>query len=121
MEGGTVGLLAWMSQLFGTSLDPDFILTNVMTYWVTGTAGSSIRLYFEDARATPPTEPTTTPLGLAMAGGDFISIRRFAERDHKNIVSWHAYERGSHWQAYFEPAQLVADIRQFYDHLRTTP
>lgn len=103
------------------NLDPDFILTNVMTYWVTGTAGSSIRLYFEDAHAPATTEPTTTPMALAMAGGDFISIRRFAERDHKNIVSWRSYQRGSHWQAHLEPAQLVADIRQFYDHLPKTP
>jgi pimeloyl-ACP methyl ester carboxylesterase len=115
------GLLAWMCQLFGTEADPDFILTNVMTYWVTGTTGSAIRLYFEDAHATPPTEPTTTPLGLAMAGGDFISIRRFADRDHKNITSWHTYDKGSHWQAHLQPAQLVTDIRQFYEGLRKTP
>lgn len=107
------GLLAWMSQLFDTDLDPEFVLTNVMIYWATGTAGSSLRLYFEDAHASNPTEPTTVPLGLAMAGGDFISIRRLAERDHKNIVSWRAYDRGGHYQAHLEPAQYVADIEQF--------
>jgi epoxide hydrolase len=110
------GLLGWMSQLFG-DVDDDFILTNVMTYWLTGTAGSSIRLYFEDARATHPTEPTTVPLGLAMGGGDFISIRRFAERDHKNIASWNNYPTGSHWQAHLTPDQLVDDIRRFYRSL----
>ena len=95
-----------------------FVLTNAAVYWFTGTAGSSIRLYYENARATPPTEPTTVPLGLAMAGGDFISIRRFAERDHKNIVSWHRYASGSHYAAHLEPAQLAGDVREFFRPLR---
>jgi epoxide hydrolase len=62
----------------------------------------------------PPTSPTTVPLGVAMADGDFISIRRFADRDHRNIISWNRYPRGSHYAAHLEPAQLSADIRQFF-------
>jgi hypothetical protein len=89
-----------------------------MLYWLTGTAGSSIRLYYENARATPRTEPTTVPLGLAMAEGDFISIRRFAERDHNKIVSWHRYQSGSHYQAHLEPDQLAGDVREFFAGLR---
>jgi pimeloyl-ACP methyl ester carboxylesterase len=112
------GLLGWNSQLLGPEVDNDFAVTNTMLYWLTGTAGSSIRLYYENARATPPTEPTTVPLGLAMAGGDFISIRRFAERDHKNIVSWHRYASGSHYAAHLEPAQLAGDVREFFRPLR---
>jgi pimeloyl-ACP methyl ester carboxylesterase len=112
------GLLGWNSQLLGPELDQDFVLTNTMLYWLTGTAGSSIRLYYENARATPRTEPTTVPLGLAMGEGDFISIRRFAERDHKNIISWHRYPSGSHYQAHLEPEQLANDVREFFAGLR---
>jgi pimeloyl-ACP methyl ester carboxylesterase len=114
------GLLGWNAQLLGPDVDDDFTLTNTTIYWLTRTAGSSIRLYYENARATPPAEPTTVPLGLAMAGGDFISIRRFAERDHKNIVSWNRYPRGSHYAAHLEPDQLVADIRQFFRRVLDT-
>ena len=112
------GLLGWNSQLLGPELDHDFALTNTMLYWLTGTAGSSIRLYFENARAPHPTGPTTVPLGVAMAAGDFISIRRFAERDHSNIVSWNRYPSGSHYAAHLEPEQTSADIREFYRSLR---
>ena len=77
-----VGLLAWNAQLLGEDLDRDFVLTNVMLYWLTGTAGSAARLYYENAHATPPTEPTTVPIGLAAFAGDFSGIRRFADRDH---------------------------------------
>ncbi len=112
------GLLGWNGQLFSPDIDDDFVLTNTMTYWVTGTGGSAIRLYYENAHATPPIEPTTVPLGLAMAGGDFISIRRFADRDHKNIRSWNSYQYGDHYQAHVAPDQLVADMREFYRPLR---
>ena len=46
-----VGLLAWNAQLLGEELDRDFVLTNVMLYWLTGTAGSAARLYYENAHA----------------------------------------------------------------------
>jgi len=62
-----VGLLAWNAQLFGESLDRDFILANVAIYWLTGTSASAMRFYHEDAHAGEhPTGPTTTPTGLAM-------------------------------------------------------
>jgi hypothetical protein len=48
------GLLAWNAQLFDDTLDDDFVLTNVALYWLTGTAGSSIRFYYEDARTQQP-------------------------------------------------------------------
>ena len=46
-----VGLLAWNAQLLGEDLDPDFALTNVMTYWLTRTGTSAARLYYENAHA----------------------------------------------------------------------
>jgi pimeloyl-ACP methyl ester carboxylesterase len=111
------GLLGWNGQLLGPEFGDDFILTNASIYWFTRTSGSAIRLYYENARNTPPTEPTTVPLGLAMGGGDFISIRRFADRDHSNIVSWNRYPSGGHYAAHLEPEQLSGDIRQFFAEL----
>lgn len=120
-----VGLLAWNAQLLGESLDRDFVLANVAIYWLTGTSGSAIRFYYEDAHAAAkPSGPTTAPTALAMFGGDFQSIRRFAERDHANIVSWHAYgpaapggspaDAPGHYAAHEATGVLVADIRDFF-------
>ena len=107
LNDSPLGLLAWNAQLLGEDLDPDFALSNVMLYWLTGTAASSARLYYENAHATErPTEPTTVPLGLAAFGGDFSGIRRFAERDHNNIVRWTTFERGGHFAAHKAPAEL---------------
>ena len=123
-----VGLLAWNAQLFGESLDRDFVLANVASYWLTGTSGSAIRFYYENAHAAEkPDGPTTAPTALAMFGGDFQSIRRFADRDHSNIVSWHAYPQAApsggpndaagHYAAHEATDVLVADIRQFFGGL----
>ncbi|MCX4098973.1 epoxide hydrolase family protein [Nocardia sp. alder85J] len=123
-----IGLLGWNAQLFGESLDPDFILGNVALYWLTGTAGSSIRFYYEDAHATEhPQGPTSTPTALAMFAGDFRSIRRFAERDHARIVAWNSYDpgltgggpndAGGHYAAHEATDVLIADVRSFFGSL----
>lgn len=114
-----IGLLGWNAQLFDENLDAEFVVANVAVHWLTGTAGSAIRFYYEDAHTTEhPTGPTTTPLGLAMFAGDFQSIRRFADRDHKNIVSWNSYDgAGGHYAAHGATDVLVADIRGFYAQL----
>jgi len=97
----------------------------VASYWLTGTSGSAIRFYFENAHASDRrTGQTTAPTALAMFAGDFRSIRRFADREHANIVSWHSYDDGSattggtdaagHYAAHEATDVLVADIRQFF-------
>jgi pimeloyl-ACP methyl ester carboxylesterase len=116
------GLLGWNAQLMtgdamgDKQLDDDFILTNVALYWFTNTGGSSIRFYYEDAHgAHGSTEPTTVPLGVAGFAGDFSGVRRFAERDHKNLVQWNMHpEPGGHYAAHLEPEVLADDIRGFY-------
>jgi pimeloyl-ACP methyl ester carboxylesterase len=113
-----VGQLAWSCQLFGDAVSRDYILTNVMIYWLTNTSASAARFYYENAHAERPTEPTTVPLGLANFANDFQSIRPFAERDHKNIVSWNVYDRGSHFAAHDAPDLLVSDLRAFFRGLR---
>jgi epoxide hydrolase len=112
------GQIAWSGQLFGTALSNDQLLTNVAIYWLTNTAASAARFYYENAHAEPPTGPTTVPLGLASFAFDFRPIRRFAERDHANIVSWSEFDRGGHWAAHDAPDLLLGDLRQFFRTLR---
>jgi pimeloyl-ACP methyl ester carboxylesterase len=119
-----LGLLAWNAQLFGAAEDPEFVLANVATYWFTGTGGSAIRFYYEAAHVDERyAEPTTAPTGLAMFGADFQSVRRFAERDHANIVSWNAYDlvapdpdsrdAGDHYAPHQHTDVWLADLRAF--------
>jgi pimeloyl-ACP methyl ester carboxylesterase len=111
------GQLAWIVQLLAGQ-DPDVILTNASIYWFTNTAASAGRFYYENHRAERATEPTTTPIGLASFAWDMKPVRKFAERDHTNLVHWNDYDRGSHWAAHDAPDLLLADIRQFFGSLR---
>jgi hypothetical protein len=119
LQDSPAGWLAWVTQLFRESVDRDYILTNASAYWLTGTVGSSIRRYYDEAHMPPPVgEPTTTPTGVAIFAEDFQSIRKFAARDHGNIVSWNRYPRGSHFAPVDAPDLLASDIRTFYRGLR---
>jgi pimeloyl-ACP methyl ester carboxylesterase len=118
-----VGQLAWVIEKFKEWTDPsaelpedavdrDQMLTNVSVYWLTGTAGSSARLYYEGQLH----EPSTAPTGVAVFPHD-ISIRRFAEREN-NIVHWSEFDRGGHFAAMEAPDLLVDDVRAFFRRFR---
>jgi pimeloyl-ACP methyl ester carboxylesterase len=119
LQDSPAGWLGWVTQLFQRAVEPDYIITNAAIYWLTGTINSSIRRYYDDAHAQGrPTEPTTVPTGVAMFADDFKSIRRFADRDHANIVRWTSYDRGSHFAPHDAPDLLAADMREFFRPLR---
>jgi hypothetical protein len=119
LQDSPAGWLAWVCQLFQQFVDRDYILDNASVYWLTGTIGSSVRRYYEEAHVQhAPTGPTTCPTGVAIFADDFKSIRRFAERDHSNIVRWNMYERGSHFSPHDAGDLLLNDIREFYRPLR---
>ncbi|MEV6909000.1 epoxide hydrolase family protein [Amycolatopsis sp. NPDC051071] len=111
------GQLAWSAQLLAGTSD-DHVLTNATLYWLTNTAASAARFYYEDKHAEHPAEPTTTPTGLASFAYDFRPLRRFADRDHANIVSWTEFDHGSHWATQDAPESLVGDLRRFFADLK---
>ena len=110
------GQLAWIVQLLAGQ-DPDVILTNASIYWFTNTAASAGRFYYENAHADSASAPTIVPIGLASFAMDMKTVRKFADRDHTNLVHWNEYDRGSHWAAHDAPDLLVADIQQFFASL----
>ncbi|GAA5101841.1 epoxide hydrolase family protein [Nocardia iowensis] len=112
------GLVGWNSQLLGPDLDDDFVLTNIAIHWLTGTAGSAIRHYFEKAKAEKPAEPIAVPLSLSGSKGDFHGIRRFAERDHSNIVSWRTHDVYTHYLHHVAPELMSGEITEFFAQYR---
>jgi pimeloyl-ACP methyl ester carboxylesterase len=123
-----VGQLAWIVEKFKEWTDPtadlpenavdrDRLLTDVSIYWLTATAGSSARLYYEGAKSWGQTnEPTTVPTGVAVFPMD-ITIRSIAESQH-NIVHWSEFDHGGHFAAMEAPDLLVGDVREFFRPLR---
>jgi pimeloyl-ACP methyl ester carboxylesterase len=121
-----VGQLAWIIEKFQgwthgsevpeDAVDRDRILTNVMLYWLTGTAGSAAHLYYEGKHSGEWPAPSGVPTGVAVFAED-ISIRRYAEQSNK-IVHWSDFDRGGHFAAMETPDLLIADIRAFFRPLR---
>lgn len=123
-----VGQLAWILDPlrgFGDHppemdklLNADVVLTIAMMYWLTGTAGSAARQYYENAHAQDePTERGTTPTGVAVFANDLQAIRQLAERDH-NIVHWSEFDRGGHFSGTDAPDLITADLRAFFKNHR---
>lgn len=113
------GQLAWHLDAYASwgqdvgGVAPDDVLTNVTITWLTGTAGSSARIYRESAADwTPPSEPGTTPTAVAVFPGD-STVRRYAERAH-NVVHWSESPEGGHYAAVQAPVLLGDDIRAFF-------
>jgi epoxide hydrolase len=122
------GQLAWSSELFtgfgGVFGDPDtpdrdLFLTHVTLYWLTRTAASSSRVYFEDGQAGTGYRQVknSMPRGVAVFPRNFRSIRKLAERTN-NIVHWSQFDRGGHFAAMDAPDLLVDDLRAFFRRFR---
>lgn len=119
------GLLAWLADAYEEFCDPqhrperDHMLTNITTYWLTGTAGSSARLFKETARdIVPAGEPSTVPTGVATFPHEpALPIRSLAEHTH-NIVHWSEFNRGGHFPAMEVPDLLIEDLCTFFRRFR---
>ncbi|WP_454195079.1 epoxide hydrolase family protein [Nocardia sp. Marseille-Q1738] len=123
-----VGQLAWIMDKFREwthprGVDPDKIigrdrlLTNVMLYWLTGTAGSAAYVgYAQDAPWGETQQNSGVPTAALVFAHD-IGIRRYAETEN-TITRWNDVDRGGHFAAMEEPVLLTADIREFFRDLR---
>jgi pimeloyl-ACP methyl ester carboxylesterase len=123
-----VGQLAWIIDKFrewthprhalpDEVLDRDRLLTNVMLYWLTGTAGSSAYVGYAQESAWGATkEPSGVPTAALMLAHD-IGIRRYAETED-TITRWTDVDRGGHFAALEEPTLLTHDVREFFHDLR---
>ena len=123
-----VGLLAWIVDKFrqwthprsvlpDQIIDRDRLLTNVMLYWLTGTAGSAAYVgYAQETSWGVPVEKSPVPTAVIVFAHD-AGVRRYAEVEH-TIVRWTDVEgRGGHFAALEEPDLLAADIEDFFASL----
>ncbi|WP_433524738.1 epoxide hydrolase family protein [Nocardia pseudovaccinii] len=123
-----VGQLAWIMDkfrewTFPRNVDPDKIidrdrlLTNVMLYWLTGTAGSAAYVVYAQAGTWGAPKPNSgvPTAGLVLAHD--VAIRRYTEAE-STITRWNDVDHGGHFAALEEPVLLTNDIREFFRDLR---
>jgi pimeloyl-ACP methyl ester carboxylesterase len=131
LNDSPVGLAAWIIEKFRTWSDcgdevegvfsRDELLTNVMIYWVTETAHSSARLYYE-SRLRPLSLSHTNYVKPPVAFAAFpkeipLPPRQLAERG-LNITRWTEMPKGGHFAAMEQPELLAGDLREFFHAFR---
>lgn len=129
LNDSPVGLASWILEKFNSwregdvSIDQtytkDELITNIMIYWVTQTANSSIRTYLENARASytefgpKPAEKVLTPTGVAVFPGDANFPKEWADR-RVNVKRFNNMPRGGHFAALEVPELWVSEITSYF-------
>jgi microsomal epoxide hydrolase len=131
LNDSPAGLAGWIVEKFRAWADckgdvesvftRDELLTNITVYWLTGTINSSTRLYYEmrksaklpfaDGRIEVPTGVAVFPTEL------YNAPRTWAER-YYDIRHWTVFPSGGHFAAMERPAELAADLREFFRAFR---
>ncbi|XEU96100.1 hypothetical protein FSHL1_001385 [Fusarium sambucinum] len=96
----------------------DEMLDTIMLYWLTNSATSSARYYWECGSSTTAWE-IHVPVGVSWFGGDnSFAPKEWCERYYKNIVHWNELPRGGHFAAWEQPDAFVTDIREWHKQIR---
>ena len=127
LQDSPVGLAGWIVEKFEawsddfTRFSIDQLLTNVMAYWVTGTAASSLRIYWEMRQAGGTAVPharVEVPTGVANFPAEITRFPRSWVEHRYNLTHWTEPAAGGHFAAMEVPDVFVDDVRAFFRTVR---
>lgn len=120
------GLAAWIVEKLRAWSDcdgdverrftKDEILSNVTLYWLTGTIGSSMRMYGANA-AIPPAQHARrveVPSGFSLFRGDVVRPPRAWLERTANVVRVTEPPHGGHFAPFEEPDLYAEELRAFF-------
>src|SRR5262249_1143681 len=122
------GQAAWILEKFWAWTDcdghpeniftRDELLDNVMLYWVTASAVSSARIYWESfGKLTPHT--VKVPTGVAVFPKEIVTpVRKWMEAAYVNITHWSEMPKGGHFAAFEQPELYVKEVRDCFRKIR---
>jgi pimeloyl-ACP methyl ester carboxylesterase len=128
-----VGLAAWIidhdarsyaliTRVFdgkSEGLSRDDILDNITLYWLTKTAVSSARLYWENKLAFFAPKNIGIPVAVSAFPDElYPAPRSWAERAYPKLIHYNRLDKGGHFAAWEQPALLAAEIRSAFKSLR---
>jgi pimeloyl-ACP methyl ester carboxylesterase len=120
------GLTAWIVEKLRAwsdcggdverSFTRDEILTNITIYWLTGTIGSSMRMYHANAAiaAGQLARRVEVPSGFALFPADISRPPRAWLERTTNLVHLSEMPRGGHFAPVEEPELYAAELREFF-------
>ena len=100
-------------------LTPDDVLDNVTLFWLTNTAISAARLYWENKLAFFSPKGVTVPVAVSVFPDELYQTpRSWAERAYPNLVHYNKVEKGGHFAAWEQPELFTKELRAGFRSLR---
>jgi pimeloyl-ACP methyl ester carboxylesterase len=104
----------------------DDVLDNITLYWLTNTATSAARLYWENGArgsvivaAAQKTDEISLPVAITVFPDDvYRAPETWARRAYRNLVYFHEVDRGGHFAAWEQPELFSAELRAAFRPLR---
>jgi pimeloyl-ACP methyl ester carboxylesterase len=133
LNDSPVGLAAWILdhdkdsyEIIAPAFDGhpggltrDDILDNITLYWLTNTAVSSARLYWENKGGFFDVKGVTVPVGVsAFAREIYTAPRSWSEKAYSKLVYYKKHDVGSHFAAWEQPQLFCEDVRATFRPLR---
>jgi pimeloyl-ACP methyl ester carboxylesterase len=123
------GQAAWMYDKFAAwtqsdgeperVLTRDEILDDISLYWLTDSATSSARLYWENNANNFNAVDISLPAAVTVFPGEiYRAPRSWCERSYHKLIYWHEAEKGGHFAAWEQPEIFAAEIRAGFRPLR---
>jgi pimeloyl-ACP methyl ester carboxylesterase len=124
-----VGLAAWFYDKFADwtysggeperSLSRDAMLDDITLYWLTKTATSGARLYWENNANNFNAVDVSLPAAITVFPGEIYQApRSWAERAYHNLIYFNKVDRGGHFAAWEEPELFASELRAAFRSLR---
>lgn len=106
-------------------LAKDDFLDDVTLYWLTNTAASSARLYWETSgqsvllAAAQKTSEISLPVAITVFPDEvYRAPETWARRAYRNLIHFNEVDKGGHFAAWEEPELLAAELRVAFRSLR---
>jgi pimeloyl-ACP methyl ester carboxylesterase len=101
-------------------LSPDDVLDNVTLFWLTNTAVSASRLYWEfKGGSYVAVKDVTVPVAVSVFPDEiYRSPRSWAEKAYPNLMYYNEVDRGGHFAAWEQPELYASELRAGFRSLR---
>ena len=112
-------LQGWSDNRSGPAISIDRMLDDITLYWLTDTAASSARLYYESFAKDFHREPLDFPVALSVFKGDFFTPPKvWADETYSKLFYWNEVPKGGHFAALEQPELFVAELRKCFKQFR---
>jgi pimeloyl-ACP methyl ester carboxylesterase len=126
-----VGLAGWIYDYNNGEperlLDKDDVLDDITLYWLTNSATSAARLYWETSgqsvilAAAQMTGDISLPVAITVFPEEvYRAPETWARRAYRNLIYFNEVEKGGHFAAWEQPELFSAELRAAFRPLRPT-